>query len=86
MVGGLLATRDVHPTDKSVAFGMAWTMAGLMATVWRPLRLEGRPPITRQMLRLIGKPFTISTRKAQKELGYWPVISWEQGVLQMRGR
>jgi nucleoside-diphosphate-sugar epimerase len=86
VVGGLLATRDVHPTDKSVAFGMAWTMAGLMAMVWRLFRLKGQPPITRQMLRLIGKPFTISTRKAQKELGYRPVISWEQGVAQMRGR
>lgn len=63
---------------------MAWTMAGLMGAAWRMLRLSGEPPITRQMLRLIGKPFTISTRKAQAELGYAPEITMKEGLAAMR--
>lgn len=63
---------------------MAWTMAGLMGAAWRILRLSSEPPITRQMLRLIGKPFTISTRKAQDELGYAPQITMKEGLAAMR--
>ncbi|WP_315795928.1 NAD-dependent epimerase/dehydratase family protein [Bradyrhizobium sp. SZCCHNRI3043] len=83
-ISSLLATRGVTAADKSVRFGIAWTMAGLMGAAWRVLRLKGEPPITRQMLRLIGKPFTISTRKAQTELGYTPRITMNEGLAAMR--
>lgn len=83
-ISSLFATRGVTAADKSVPFGMAWTMAGLMGAAWRALRLKGEPPITRQMLRLIGKPFTISTRKAQAELGYAPRITMDEGLAAMR--
>ncbi|MGT2436803.1 NAD-dependent epimerase/dehydratase family protein [Bradyrhizobium betae] len=83
-ISSLLATRGITAADKSVRFGIAWTMAGLMGAAWRVLRLKGEPPITRQMLRLIGKPFTISTRKAQTELGYAPGITMAEGLAAMR--
>jgi nucleoside-diphosphate-sugar epimerase len=82
-ISSLLATRGVTAPDKSIPFGMAWTVAGLMGTAWRALRLKGEPPITRQMLRLIGKPFTINTRKAQAELGYSPKITVKEGLAGM---
>ena len=83
VLGGLLATRGVKASDKSVSFGMAWTMAGIMGLVWRLFRLKGEPPITRQMLRLIGKPFTVRTDKARKELGYSPHVTWKEGIAEM---
>jgi len=36
------------------------------------------------MLRLIGKPFTLDIGKAQRELGYRPVVSRQQGLEAMR--
>ncbi|WP_131114805.1 NAD-dependent epimerase/dehydratase family protein [Lichenihabitans psoromatis] len=86
VIGGLLATRCVNGGDKSIGFGTAWTMAGIMGAIWRTFRLRGEPPITRQMLRLIGQPFTISTDKAKCDLGYAPRVSWKQGIEQMSGR
>jgi nucleoside-diphosphate-sugar epimerase len=83
VLGGLLDTKGVKAPEKSVSFGMAWRLAGVMGTVWRLFRLKGEPPITRQMLRLIGKSFTIQTEKARTELGYKPVISWKQGLTRM---
>jgi nucleoside-diphosphate-sugar epimerase len=80
VLSGLLATRGVKAPDKSVSFGVAWTMAGIMGLVWRLFRLKGEPPITRQMLRLIGKPFTVRTDKARRELGYVPSVTWEEGI------
>lgn len=86
VVSGLLGTRGVRPGDRAVPFGLAWFMAGAMGAAWRTLRLGGEPPLTRQMLRLIGKPFTISIAKAQRELGYEPLISWESGLAAMTSR
>jgi nucleoside-diphosphate-sugar epimerase len=83
VLGGLLATRGVKASDKSISFGMAWTMAGIMGFVWRLFRLKGEPPITRQMLRLIGKPFTVRIDKARRELGYAPRVSWKAGIAEM---
>jgi len=83
-ISSLLATRRMTAPDKSVPFRMAWIMAGAMAAAWRGLKLKGETPITRQMLRLIGKPFTISIAKAQAELGYAPQVTMEAGLAAMR--
>ncbi len=83
-ISALLSTRGVSVSDKAVPFGMVWIMAGLMGTAWRLLRLKGQPPITRQMLRLIGKPFTIRTDKARADLGYAPRTTMSNGLAAMR--
>lgn len=83
-ISALLATRGESVSDKAVSFRMAWMIAGLMGGTWRLLRLKGQPPITRQMLRLIGKPFTIRTDKARAELGYAPRISLSDGFAAMK--
>jgi nucleoside-diphosphate-sugar epimerase len=86
VIGGLLATRGVDGGTKSIGFGTAWTMAGIMGAVWRIFRLKGEPPITRQMLRLIGQPFTVRIDKAKRDLGYVPRVSWKQGIDEMSDR
>lgn len=83
-ISALLATRGESVSDKAVSFRMAWMIAGLMGGAWRVLRLKGQPPITRQMLRLIGKPFTIRTDKARAELGYAPRVTLSDGLVAMK--
>ena len=84
VIAPLLATRGVDPGERAVPFGVAWALAGVMGFVWRTLRLKGEPPITRQMLRLIGKDFTVDIGKAKSELGYGAVVGWEEGLAAMR--
>ncbi len=86
VISALLATRGVVPNDRAVPFRLAWLMAGIMGAVWRLLGRGGEPPITRQMLRLIGKPFTISIAKAGAELGYRPQVSFAEGIAAMDRR
>lgn len=83
-ISALLATRGVSVSDKAIPFGMAWMIAGLMGAAWRLLRLKGQPPITRQMLRLIGQPFTINTDKARVDLEYTPRTGISMGLAAMR--
>ncbi|MCO6185424.1 NAD(P)-dependent oxidoreductase [Rhizobium sp. L1K21] len=84
VMGTLLATQGVDPGDRSAPLGVAWFMATIMEAAWRTFRLRGEPPLTRQMLRLVGYDFTMSDRRAQNELGYTPVVTWEQGIEEMR--
>lgn len=80
----LLQSRGVTPGDRAVPFALAWAMAGVMGALWRLLRRKGEPPITRQMLRLIGQDFTVDIRRAREELGYSPVISPADGMRRMQ--
>lgn len=86
VVSGLLQTRGIVPPRASAPLPVAWVMASMMEWMWRTFSRRGEPPITRQMLRLIGKPFTLDIGKAQRELGYRPIVSREQGLKAMQGR
>ncbi|MFZ5551428.1 MAG: NAD-dependent epimerase/dehydratase family protein [Pseudomonadota bacterium] len=85
VVSSLLQTRGIEPPRASAPLPVAWVMASAMEWLWRALSRPGEPPITRQMLRLIGQPFTLDIGKAQRELGYRPVVTWEQGLRAMQG-
>ncbi len=86
VISGLLRTRGIDPPRASAPLPVAWAMASVMEWIWRAFSRKGEPPITRQMLRLIGAPFTLDTGKAQRELGYRPVISRDEGLRSMIGR
>lgn len=83
VISELLQTRGVPAPTASVPLPVAWAMASVMEWVWRTFAKRGHPPITRQMLRLIGQPFTVDISKARRELTYRPVMSWERGLREM---
>jgi len=83
MLNGLLGTRGVPPIERKAPFGFAWRMAGLMEAIWRLFRLRGKPPITRQTLRMIGQDFTLDIAKARSDLGYRPIITRAEGLALM---
>lgn len=83
VVGSLLATRQVDAGDRSAPLAVAWTMATVLETIWRGFGLKGEPPLTRQMLRMIGYDFTLSDRRARDEFGYTPIVTWEDGLAAM---
>ena len=85
VLSGLLRTRAIEPPRASAPLPVAWVMASAMEWMWRTFSRRREPPVTRQMLRLIGMPFTLDIGKAQRELGYRPVVSCEQGIGAMRG-
>ncbi|WP_026038311.1 NAD(P)-dependent oxidoreductase [Halomonas sp. KM-1] len=84
VISGLLQTRGIEPPRASAPLPVAWVMATMMEWIWRTFSRPGEPPMTRQMLRLIGESFTVDIGKAQRELGYRPVVTREQGLTAMQ--
>lgn len=61
----------------------AWPVASAMETAWKWLGLKSRPHLTREALNLITANYDIPIRKARQELGYEPVVSYEEGMEQI---
>jgi nucleoside-diphosphate-sugar epimerase len=55
---------------RSVPYGIASTLGRLMDAVWAITRKDGDAPISRSMMRMIGREFSINDGAARSELGY----------------
>jgi nucleoside-diphosphate-sugar epimerase len=49
-------------------------------SAWRLLKKEGRPPLTREALNLVGSDLRVPIDKARQELGYVPRVSFAEGM------
>ena len=64
----------------SVPRKLAWWLGAFTETGWTYLPLPGKPPIVREMVRLMGFPFTVSIERAKRELGYLGRHSIDEGM------
>ena len=55
---------------RSMPYGIASTLGRLMDAVWAITRKDGDPPISRSMMRMIGREFSVNDASARRELGY----------------
>ncbi len=80
----MLGTQGVEIPDKSVPPGVAGAAARAAEAIWRGLRRRGNPPITRFGVWVSAQECTIDISRAERELGYRPVISREEGLAGLR--
>lgn len=64
----------------SVPRKLAWWLGAFTETGWTYLPMPGKPPIVREMVRLMGFPFTVSIERAKRDLGYLGHHSIEAGM------
>lgn len=76
----LLMTAGRDPGDRSVPGGLARFLAHVLELVWRLFRIRKKPPITRFSASIMAAQCTISSDKAERELGYSPVVTVEEGM------
>jgi nucleoside-diphosphate-sugar epimerase len=79
----LLATQGLEPPTRSVPLGVARAVAATSEAAWRLLPLPGRPPLTRLTVWVSGLETTIDITRAREELGYAPVTTIDQGLIEM---
>lgn len=68
------------PAPRSLPKSVAKIAATVMETLWRVFNMKNRPPLTHEALNLVGSHHQISMKKAKEELGYSPVVDFEQGM------
>jgi nucleoside-diphosphate-sugar epimerase len=76
----ILVKKGMALPTRSVSFSFAWMIAPVIETVWKVFGIKSDPPLSRQMVRMIGKPFTLNIDRARKDFGYSPIVNFEQGV------
>jgi len=79
----MLGTQGVTIPDKSVPPGVAKAAAASAERVWRLLKRPGSPPLTRFAVWVSSQECTIDISRAERELGYRPVISREEGLAEL---
>lgn len=80
----LLRTQGVKPPDRSLPAWTAAPMARICEAAWKLLPLPGDPPMTAFRSWLLTQECTIDISKARDALGYKPVVSHEQGLVELR--
>jgi nucleoside-diphosphate-sugar epimerase len=79
----MLGTQGVTIPDKSVPPGVARVAAAAAERIWRLLRRPGNPPLTRFAVWVSSQECTIDTSRAEREFGYRPVTSREDGLAEL---
>lgn len=78
-----LGARGIDPGQRVIPRWLASPLAATCEVLWRTLRLRSTPPINRTEVAVIGQQMTVRDDKARRELGYAPVVSWEEGVREL---
>lgn len=55
---------------RSMPYWLASAVGRAMDAIWAITRKEGDPPVSRSLMRMIGREFTVNDAAARRELGY----------------
>jgi nucleoside-diphosphate-sugar epimerase len=80
----MLGTQGVTIPDRSVPAPVARAAAAASEWIWRLLKRPGSPPLTRFAVWVSSQECTIDISRAERELGYRPVVSREEGFAELR--
>lgn len=69
----------------SLPTGVVRAVAGLCERLWTALKIQKKPPLTRFEWYFMGVGRRYSIARAVQELGYRPVVSFEEGIRRLRG-
>jgi nucleoside-diphosphate-sugar epimerase len=78
-----VGTQGVEIPDRSVPAPVANAAARSLEWLWRRLRRPGSPPLTRFAVWVSSQECTIDISRAERELGYRPVTTREEGLREM---
>jgi len=84
-VSRMLATQGVEAPSGTVPAALAGAAAAATERLWPLLRRRGRPPLTRMAVWVSSQECTIDISRAERELGYRPVKSREEGLAELAG-
>jgi nucleoside-diphosphate-sugar epimerase len=70
---------NVEPTRRHIPYSVTYAAAVVLETVWRLLRKKQRPLLTTYTVKNLGSRLKFTINKAERELGWTPPISYDDG-------
>ncbi len=78
-----LATANVDLGEKSVPGWFLRGFSNVIEPIWRGFKIKSAPPITKFTAHIMSRECTLIDKKARADLGYKPVISREEALLNL---
>jgi len=82
-INNLLRGIGEPPVEKRLSLASATALGAVCEAIWRVLPLRGEPPMTRFVAAELAKDHWFDLTAAQRDLGYEPRISMEQGTAEL---
>src|SRR3546814_10925625 len=82
-INGLLCAAGAPTVDKTIPFGVAYTVGAVSEAAWSLLRLRGETPMTRFLAEPLSTTHWYAMTPATPEFGYLPHVSFAQGVARL---
>ena len=79
-VNQLLALANLPPVKKQISLKTAYRVGWTLEQVWKLLRKQSEPPMTRFVALQLGLPHYFDLSKARRELNYGPEINTAEGL------
>jgi nucleoside-diphosphate-sugar epimerase len=76
----VLSLANLPPVQKSISFRAAWRLGAMCERVYRLLRLQGEPPMTRFLAAQLARSHWYDITAAQRDFNYTPAISTADGM------
>lgn len=84
IVNALLKAAGAPQIHKTIPFRAAYAIGAICETAWPLLRLSGEPPMTRFLAEQLSTTHWYSMAPAQRDFGYVPQVSIEEGLRRLR--
>lgn len=82
-IDGLLKEMGIEPVEKKVSMRKAYVLGGALEVLYKVLRIKKEPMMTRFVATELAKDHYFSIKNAQRDLGYKPLVSTEEGVREL---
>jgi 2-alkyl-3-oxoalkanoate reductase len=79
LINQILAVANQPPINSHIPVTIAYLIGFILEKVYLTFRLKGEPRLTRLITRQLSKTHWYDATKANKELGYYPEISMDEG-------
>ena len=76
----ILALAGLGPVKKSISVAAAWRVGWMLEKVYRTLRIQAEPPMTRFLAAQLGTSHYFDISRASDDFGYVPTVSIDDGM------
>ncbi len=80
----ILERAGLPPVTRKISATLAWHAGSILETAWKLLRRRGDPPMTRFVAAQLSGSHSYSIAAAQRDFGYRPLVTTEEGLRRMQ--